>query len=88
MHESVNQSTDSFLIGECTCAGSFPYFDRCHEHGIAADEGIFTDLGRVLVNSIEVARDGTGANVDVLADFGVADVRGRSLASLGAGAAG
>src|SRR5690606_19016639 len=45
-----------------------------NQQGIASDEDVVTDLGAVLVDAIEVAGHGAGADVDVGPQAGIADV--------------
>src|SRR5260370_30815437 len=54
--------------------GGFAYADGCDQSAVAADEHSVFDDGSVLVNSIVVAGDGSGADVDAGADFGVAKI--------------
>ena len=62
--------------------------DGRDEHGVAANEGAVFDDGLVLVLAVVVAGDGTGADVHVRADFGVADVAEVAGTAAGADAGG
>src|SRR2546425_10049284 len=49
--------------------------DRRHQARVGPDEGAVVDLRLVLGDSIIVAGDRPGADVDIFADRGIADVR-------------
>src|SRR5678810_1046220 len=48
---------------------------RSDQLRVAADEGAVLDHRRMLVRAVVVARDGAGADVDLLADRRVAEIR-------------
>ncbi len=47
---------------------------RCHQLCVGADENIILDDGLVLVHTVVVTGNGTGADIHPLADLGVTDV--------------
>src|SRR5204862_7759353 len=47
---------------------------RRHQRRIGADEAVVLDHGAVLRRAVVVAGDGAGADVDALAELGVADI--------------
>src|SRR5258708_33971119 len=47
---------------------------RRHERRVGADEAVVLDHGAVLRRAVVVAGDGAGADVDALAELGVADI--------------
>ncbi len=51
-----------------------PDLDRRHQHGVRTDERAVTDRGLELGEPVVVDGDGTGAEVHVAAQIGVADV--------------
>src|ERR1700737_142707 len=59
----------------CPGAGALAKFDGSDQHRVHPDEGSVADLGAVLVDAIEVRSDRAGADVGVLAEVGVAEIR-------------
>ena len=70
----------------CTDVCAFAYAHGRDQSAVAADEDSVVDHGCVLVDAVVVAGDGSGADVDARADFGVAEIGQvvglRSLAQL------
>ena len=60
--------------GACGHVRSFADAHRRNQSGIAANESTVFDNGYVLVDSIVIAGDCPGANVDAIADFGITQI--------------
>src|SRR5580692_944748 len=54
--------------------GAFAHAHGCDQGAVTADEGTVADYGGVLLGAVVVAGDGSGADVDAGADFGVAEI--------------
>src|SRR4030042_6751384 len=54
--------------------GTRAHLYRCHQHGIRADEGTFTDLSRVFMTAIVIAGDRPGAYVGIRTHRGITQV--------------
>src|SRR4029077_13019593 len=61
--------------GAGPCASAPAQFDGSDEHRVDPHESAVADLGSILALAVEVGRDRAGADVGVLAEVGVAQVR-------------
>ena len=54
--------------------GTLRYCYRCDQLSIGANKNIILDDRLVFIGTIVIARNGAGTDIDVLSDYGIADV--------------
>src|ERR1039458_4605090 len=82
LESHLARSAQGQLVGRCVLGDGRAGADRgaiadlhwCHQHCARADECAVADLGAPLIGAVIVAGDRPGADVDLAADRGIADV--------------